>query len=127
MLYVLKADPVEIDAEGLATVTVPAFFGGSEIAPGDECFLWLAEDRGGAGLTARGTVVAVTAQARRNRTIRFRVDQFVHSTRGVGALRPYRDRPETAAGMIARKLYRHAHNKVAAISEDEAAWLREAF
>lgn len=100
--------------------------GGAEIAPGDECFLWLTEDQGGAGLTASCEVISVAAQGR-SRTVRLKVTQWVHSTLGSEGLRHYRNDSTTPPGLLARKLYRHAHNKVAAISEAEADWLRQRF
>ena len=126
MLYVLKTDPIDIEPGGRATVTVQAFFGGAEIAPGDECFLWLSESAGGKGLTAECTVEAVSRSGR-ERQVTFKALRLVHSELGTTHLRKYREGAERPEGLIARKLYRHAHNKVAAITQPEADWLRMHF
>lgn len=103
------------------------FYGGNAVGVGDEVFVWHAENAGGAGLAYRGTVarrsqigdeVEVAVQLNKKATTALRNVE----------LEPLRDVEDVSpqAG-LAHKLFRHAHNKIAALEENEAAYLRQFF
>lgn len=119
MQYILKADPTQISNDGLVEVALPGFYGGGSVSPEDRCYLWYSEDAGGRGLTASGTVESVTRQGSLYNLV-VRLDHRISTSFGIANIRAQRDDDTTPAGLIARKLYKHAHNKIAPISEAEA-------
>ena len=124
---VVKAAPRPEDADWLE-FDEKTMWRGKDACAGDEIFMFAAEHNGGRGLYARGVVT----EAVRGGGIRISltVQRTGAATRplGRGELRPFRDlpdgRPETE---IDRKLYRQATNKIAAVSDTAAAFLRAFF
>ncbi len=107
-------------------------YGGKNIAAGDTVFVFASENEGGAGLIARGVVVAAEAVARVAGVARQTPRVTLSVRRGVLAVRPLGrrelrafcawddGRPETELNF---KLYRQATNKVVGISDVAAAYL----
>jgi len=128
MVYVAKSAPAGTDTGDRLTIRERAMYGGDAIRAGDVVFLWASETQGGEGLWARGTVLRRLPDRQRV-TIETSIDrrrtgeQF--STRH---LEPYRNATGTDPLIgLSRKLYRHAHNKIARLSDDEASLLGRYF
>jgi hypothetical protein len=98
--------------------------------------VFASENAGGQGLIARGRVTAAEAVARKRGVARqtprvsvtVRRDALAKRPLGRGDLKPFRDwtdgRPETELNF---KFYRQATDKIAAISDEAAAFLRTFF
>ena len=99
-----------------------------DVQLGDEVFVWLSETQGGLGLSWRGTVEK--ARPERDRIcVTVSVFSRVSSRRLTKAdLEPFRDVNDgSPISGLARKLYKHAHNKIAELNAEEAALLRKYF
>ncbi|HEX4183969.1 MAG TPA: hypothetical protein VHY34_12000 [Caulobacteraceae bacterium] len=125
MPYVLKVAALsDLEANEEVEVTERCFYGGNAISTGDEAFLWFsgADQR----LAWSAEVLQVEPATHRKITVTVRLmAQSVPDTITLTDLAPMRDdRDGSALSELSRKLYRHAHDKIAALSEDEAALLR---
>lgn len=128
MPFIAKTAPIDARIGDTIQVEEQPFYGGREIAAGATVYLWASETQGGNGLWARGTVVRVEHAAKMP-IVKIRVDQLATSENfGVEQIAPHRDSAVSSpiAG-LARKLYKHSHNKVARISDDEADLLAQLF
>ena len=128
MPFVIKTatrSGLEPGAEILLTETCMS--DGGRISDGDEAFIWFsgAESR----LAWQAVVVGVGPYANRSMAVRVRLAAASTSTAPtVTDLVPLRDvRDGSPMSELSRKLYKHALNKIAAISEPEAAMLRGYF
>ncbi|MDX5413458.1 MAG: hypothetical protein LPK02_10475, partial [Rhodobacterales bacterium] len=102
--------------------------GGQNIRSGELVYLWSSETRGVVGLWGRGTVVSVQPRTGKP-VVTVRVDQRVNSGNfGLDQIAPHRDSTaDTPIVGLARKLYKHSLNKVAYLSDAEAALLQQRF
>jgi hypothetical protein len=136
MAFAIKAAVADPGAETFAFEAAKTMYGGKTIAVGDAVFLFASENDGGAGLIARGVVVAREAVARTpglNRQTP-RVGVVVRRTArakarlGRAELKSFTDwtdgRPETELNF---KFYRQATNKIVGISDVTAAFLDKFF
>ena len=82
----------------------------------------------GVGLWGKGTVTAVEPEGPKP-VVTLRVEQIAHSGNfGLEQIAPHRDSTaDTPIVGLARKLYKHSHNKVARITDQEAALLQQRF
>jgi 5-methylcytosine-specific restriction protein A len=123
MAFVLKADlDIDVQLGESFTATVPAYYGGQNARRGDDVFVW-SSNYMASGLAYRGIL-----QAKRKAGDEFKVtvklDQNVNSYLGNGHLVDYRDsKAEDGISGIARKLFRHSHDKLAALTDVEAEFL----
>lgn len=105
-------------------VTLEARAHGSvHLRPGDRVFFWWSETQAGAGLAGHGVCVEASESAGRWRAA---VEIVTDSVTGFGkaALAPFRDAADGGPhATLAAKLYRHAHNKVLAVTPAEEAFL----
>lgn len=107
---------------------------GTPLCIGAEIFVWTAETQGGSGLVALGEIEAIgQGDADRRRSIAIRLSVRSPS-RMLGkadlATHDHRVNPseaETIAGRLTAKLYGHSLNRVVALEEDEADFLRQRF
>jgi len=125
--FAIKSAPRAADSV-LLLFHEKTMWGGKNIRPGDEAFLFSAEHNGGSGLYARGTV----SDAVRGEGIwvSVTVQRTAAAIRPVGRseLRRFRDRTDDRPeAELAHKLYVQATNKVAGISDAAAAFLRGFF
>ena len=128
MPFIAKTAPITSLADEHVRIEERPMYGGRDIRVGSEVFLWSSETQGGVGLWGKGTVTAVEP-ATAKPVVTVRVDQRVNSGNfGLNKIAPHRDSAQdTPIVGLARKLYRHAHNKVAQITDQEAALLQRFF
>jgi hypothetical protein len=134
--YLIKA---RIDDPSAATFVfgrAPTMYGGRKIAAGDRVYLVASEHDGGAGLIARGTVIAADPVPRKAGVVRQTPCVSVTVERTALARRPFGrtqlkaftdwddGRPETELNF---KFYRQATNKIGGISAAAAAFLDRFF
>jgi len=127
MPFIAKTAPVSADVGDTLMIAERPMYGGKDIGTGDSVFLWASERQGGRGLWARGIVSHVTPGERIS--IEVRVDQLATAGHfGLDQIAPYRDSTsETPITGLARKLYKHSHNKIASITNAEANLLLRHF
>jgi hypothetical protein len=124
MTFIIKCDPFPVGAgqRGLASVKR---YEGAAPEQGDQVFLWFAETAGGPGLAGRGLVHAVSDDDPADIAI---VIEAAAPARALtkAHLAPHRDASDGGPlASLARKLFRHSLNKVAALDAQEAAFLTE--
>ena len=123
--YVAKIPPLGGGAEN-ETCSFPkprSLYGGEDIAKGDEVYLWFSEMQDGNGLSWRAIVEEVDGAS-----LVVRLGSRPVNSLGKVHLEPFRDdQSDHPLSGLAKKLYKHAHNKVAALSATEAEFLRGRF
>ena len=129
MPYIIKTDPFEARADRTVTVIEKPLYGGKDIAPGDEAFVWLSETAGGNGLAWQGHVSGTNHTAEDGMEISICLaNQLSGVVLGKADLEPMRNiRDGLPPSEVARKLYYQAHNKVAALTHEEGDFLRGFF
>ena len=128
MPYIAKTPPITMAADADLRIEERPMYGGRNIRVGSEVFLWSSETQGGVGLWGKGTVTALDPVSAKP-VVTVRIDQRANSGNfGLNEIAPHRDSTaDTPIVGLARKLYRHAHNKVAGLTDDEAALLQRFF
>jgi hypothetical protein len=136
MMFAIKAEVSDPEAETFAFSARKTMYGGRHIAKGDTIFVFASENEGGSGLVASGVVTSAKAIAKKRGIARQtpRVSITIKRTAltkrrlGRSELRVFSDwkdgRPETEVNF---KFYRQATNKIAGISDQAAAFLRGFF
>src|SRR5437773_8003962 len=136
MRFAIKAEVSNPSAETFAFSAQKTMYGGNRIAKGDRIFIFASENEGGPGLIASGVVTSAKAIPKKRAIARQtpRVSITVRRTAlakrrlGRGELKLFFDwndgRPETELNF---KFYRQATNKLAGISDEASAFLREFF
>ena len=134
--FVIKVEVDDPRAETFAFSEQKTMYGGKRVAKDDAIFVFASENEGGPGLIASGVVTSARAIARNRGIARQtpRVSITIRRTRlatrplGRSELKLFSDwndgRPETELNF---KFYRQATNKIAAISDAAAAFLRGFF
>ena len=128
MPFIAKSAPIAAQVGDTVSIEETPMYGGKEIRNGDQVFLWASETQGGQGLWARGEVIG-TETATRKLGITVRIEEMVTTGHfGLEKIIPYRDSTEnTPIVGLARKLHRHAHNKIAQLTDSEAELLSRHF
>jgi hypothetical protein len=126
--FVLKTHTRRGAIEGqLIEFREPAYYRGRAIGAGDKVFVWFsgAVQR----LTWSGEVLRVDSSGDNYIGGVVRLISAAHSNApGIAELIPFRDiRYGSALPRLSYKLYRHSHDKVAALSVEEATFLRGYF
>lgn len=136
MTYAIKVDAVNPAAKTWCFENQKTMYGGKQIAPGDQVFVFASENRGGAGLYALGVVVEARPTPRKlgverqTPCVSITVQRVAVTKRRLGRaeLRLFGDwtdgQPQTELNF---KLYRQATNKIVGISEPCALFLRSFF
>src|SRR5437899_8549861 len=136
MIFAIKAEVSDPWAETFAFSAQKTMYGGKHIAKGDTIFVFASENEGGPGLIASGVVTSAKQIAKKRRIARQTPRVSIIIKRTALAKRPlarselkrFSDwtdgRPETELNF---KFYRQATNKIAGISDEAAAFLREFF
>jgi hypothetical protein len=134
--FVIKAEVRNPGAKTFAFVAQKTMYGGKSIAKGDKVFVFASENEGGQGLIARGIVASAEAIAKKAGIARQTPRVSVVVNRTALAKRPlgrnqlkrhihWKDgQPETELNF---KFYRQATNKIAAVSDETAAFLDNFF
>ncbi|HEX3530329.1 MAG TPA: hypothetical protein VH988_24975 [Thermoanaerobaculia bacterium] len=136
MMFAIKADVSDLEAETFAFSEQKTMYGGKHIAEGDTIFVFASENEGGPGLIASGVVTSAEAIARKpgierqtpRVSITIRRTALAKRRLGRSELKPFANwnngRPETELNF---KFYRQATNKIVGISEEAATFLRGFF
>src|SRR5258707_6506031 len=136
MMFAIKAEGSDPWAETFAFSAQKTMYGGKYIAKGDTIFVFASENEGGPGLIASGVVTSAKAIAKKRGIARQtpRVSITIRRTAlakrrlGRSELKFFSDwndgRPEIELNF---KFYRQATNKIVAISDKAAAFLRRFF
>lgn len=136
MNFAIKAGVIDLAAETFAFRAQKTMYGGKHIAKGDTIFVFASENEGGSGLIACGVITAAKRIAKKPGVVRQtpRVSITIARTAlakrrlGRSELKHFCDwndgRPESELNF---KFYRQATNKIVAISDETAAFLRHFF
>src|SRR5581483_4918130 len=136
MMFAIKAEISDPNAESFSFNAQKTMYGGKRIAAGDTVFLFASENQGGDGLVASGVVTSASALARKRGIARqtprvsITLRRKARAKRRLGRLelKPFRDwhdgRPETELNF---KFYRQATDKIVAVSDEAARFLRGFF
>ena len=135
-MFAIKVGVDDPQATSFTFGAQKTMYGGRRIVEGDTLFVFASENEGGPGLIARGIVTSATAIpktpgiVRQTPCVSIRVRRVALAKRRLGRaeLRPFSDwddgRPETELNF---KFYRQATNKIVALSDEAAAFLRGYF
>ena len=136
MTFAIKAAVSDPRARTFAFTAQKTMYTGKRIARGDIIFVFSSENEGGPGLIASGVVTSAKVIARKRGiarqtprvSITIRRTALVKQRLGRSELKLFSDwndgRPETELNF---KFYRQATNKIVAISDEAAAFLRRFF
>ncbi len=136
MVFAIKAAITDPQPEILTFPNQKTMYGGKLVASGDTIFVFASENEGGRGLIAQGMVTSAKAVARKPGIARQTPRVSIQVRKTAVARRPlgrlelksfnhWNDgRPETELNF---KFYRQATNKIVAISDEAAAFLRRFF
>jgi hypothetical protein len=136
MMFAIKTEVRRVRAERFAFNAQNTMYGGKCIGAGDTIFIFASENEGGPGLIASGVVTSTKALAKKHGvprqtprvSVTIRRTALVKRRLGRSELRRFSDwnewRPETELNF---KFYRQATNKIVAISEGAAAFLKGFF
>lgn len=129
MPYIAKTTPFAASEGNTVTVTEKPMYDGGAAQRGDEVFVWFSETEGGNGLAWQGHIAGVARDGSGSITLTVVVTNKAPSNSlGKAALMPVRDvRDGSPQSGLASKLYFQAHDKVAALSVEEADYLRQFF
>ncbi|RYG87520.1 MAG: hypothetical protein EON59_07170 [Alphaproteobacteria bacterium] len=122
MAFIIKSDPQPLTVDQRVLVSVKRYEA-ADPRSGDDVYFWHSETTGGSGLAARGVITAVSDEDPVDLAVTITAAAPV-SPIGVAALRSHRDVGDNSPITgLAKILYRHSLNKVARLSQDEAALL----
>jgi hypothetical protein len=136
MTFAIKAAVSDPRARTFAFTTQKTMYDGKDVARGDMIFVFASENEGGPGLIASGVVTSAKTIAKKRGiarqtprvSITVRRTALVKQRLGRSELKLFSDwndgRPETELNF---KFYRQATNKIVAISDETAAFLRGFF
>jgi hypothetical protein len=135
-MFAIKAEVGDPKAEAFSFREQKTMYGGKHIAKDDPIFVFASENEGGCGLIASGIVTAAQATppqrgvARQTPRVSITVRRVMLAKRRLGRneLAPFRDWNDgRAESELNFKFYRQATNKIVAISDEAAAFLRGFF
>ena len=128
MPYVLKIDALlDLEPGREVEITERYFYGGDTIDVGDEAFLWFSGSNQRLAWSVEVTRVGQCIDGRLTVTVRC-ISSSTQNVITTSQLKPFRDIDDgSVASKLSHKFYRHSHNKVARISEEEALFLRKYF
>lgn len=127
-MYVLKTAALRgLAADDEIEVVEYPYYGGGAIKVGDEAFLWFSGTDQGLAWYAEVLRVEPSSDGKIAVTVRL-IARAIPDALALADLASVRDSLDgSALCELSRKFYRHAHDKVAALSEEEAAHLRRYF
>jgi len=136
MMFAIKAEVSDSEAQAFAFSAQKTMYGGKRIAKGDTIFVFASENEGGSGLIASGIVTSAKAIAKKpgiarqtpRMSITVKRTALAKRRLGRNELKSFSDwndgRPGTELNF---KFYRQATNKIVGISDKAAAFLRGFF
>ena len=136
MTFAIKAKVTDLLTETFVFSAQKTMYGGKRVAKGDAIFVFASENEGGPGLIASGIVTSSKSIpkkrgiARQTPRVSITIKRTALAKRRLGRseLKLFSDwndgRPETELNF---KFYRQATNKIAGISDEASAFLREFF
>jgi len=136
MAFAIKAEIRDLRTKTIEFTAQKTMYGGKGIAEGDIVFLFASENEGGTGLIAKAIVTSAKAVAKKpgiarqtpRMSIAVKRTALAKKSLGRRELKSFSDwedgRPETELNF---KFYRQATNKIIAISDETAAFLRGFF
>ena len=136
MTFAIKARVTDLLAETFAFSAQKTMYGGKRVAKGDALFVFASENQGGPGLIASGIVTSSKSIPKKRGiprqtprvSITIKRSALAKRRLGRSELKLFSDwndgRPETELNF---KFYRQATNKIVAISDEAAAFLRGFF
>jgi hypothetical protein len=136
MTFAIKAEIRDLRTKTIEFTAQKTMYGGKGIAEGDIVFLFASENEGGTGLIAKAIVTSAKAVAKKpgiarqtpRMSIAVKRTALAKKSLGRRELKSFSDwedgRPETELNF---KFYRQATNKIIAISDETAAFLRGFF
>ena len=136
MVFAIKAEVCDPQAQTFAFTAQKTMYGGKRIAEGDTVFVFASENEGGQGLIARGIVISAEAIpkkrgiARQTPRVSLSISRTALAKRPLGRneLKHLTDWNDGQPGTeLNFKFYRQATNKIVGISEEAAAFLGEFF
>lgn len=136
MAFAIRAAVGDPRAGMYTFIAQKTMYGGKRIAVGDTVFVFASENEGGRGLIARGTVTYAKALAkqpglaRQTPRVTVTIKRTASARRQLGRdnLKHFTDWKDGQPGTeLNFKFYRQATNKIAAISDDAAAFILEYF
>jgi len=136
MVFAIKAEISDPQAETFAFTAQKTMYGGKHIAAGDTVFVFASETEGGRGLVACGIVTAAAAVtkipgiARQTPRVSVTIRRTALATRPLGRseLKPLTDWTDGQPGTeLNFKFYRQATNKIVGLSDEAAAFLSSFF
>jgi len=134
--YVVKAELRDPQAKTFVFARMKTMYGGRKIAVGDEVFVFASETEGGQGLVVRGVVTKAEAAkkprsvARWTPRVSIEVKRTALAKRALGRdqLKTWRNvKDGSPEAELDFKFYRQATNKICAVSDAAAAFLRSCF
>ena len=127
MAIIVKCNPPAVSPGGFCVVEERIYYQ-AQPQPGEVVYVWEAETAGGRGLAMRGHIEHVQILGDRAE-LHIGVDpNRAAGSLNVEILAPHRNTGGQAAlSGLARKLYRHAHNKIAPLTADEVNFVQEFF
>jgi hypothetical protein len=136
MAFAIKTEVPNSRAETFAFIRQKTMYAGKHIAEGDTIFIFASENEGGRGLIAAGIVTSAESIPKKAGVVRqtplvsitVRRTALARRRLGRSELKPFSDwndgRPETE---LSFKFYRQATNKIVAVSDQAADFLRGYF
>lgn len=122
MSFIVKSDPKPL-AEGQRAWIPAKRYLSADPKAGDTVYLWHSETAGGTGLVARAVIDAVSDEDPVDLALTV-IEANPDKRFGVAELKAHRDLDDgSPIGGLAKKLYRHSHNKIAELTVGEAALL----
>lgn len=128
--YVAKTDADQFqnaERSQVFSIAERCFYRGGDLAVGDTVFIWLSGAVQRLGWSAE--VIRVDREANKRISARVRlIAQPVPNAPALADIAPLRDSTDsTPPSTLAKKLYRHAHDKFAALDDAESAYLSAYF
>ncbi|HEY3908421.1 MAG TPA: hypothetical protein VGM07_00860 [Stellaceae bacterium] len=128
MPFIFKTDALlDAVAGEQIEITEPAYYGGRAVFRGAEAFIWFSGTVQGLAWSAEVLRVDPPIGRLIPALVRL-IDPAFPGAPGIAELMPFRDvRDGTALSGLSCKIYRHAHDKVAELTTEEANLLRSYF
>lgn len=136
MIFAIKAEVSDPNADTFAFSAQKTMYGGKHIAAGDTIFIFASENEGGPGLIASGIITSAKAIAKKpgiarqtpRMSISIRRTALAKRRLGRNELKQFSNwndgRPETELNF---KFYRQATNKIVGISDEASVFLGRQF
>jgi len=123
MAYLIKTQPIDIGPDGFHLGRVRSMYGGDTAAVGDEVFLWFSETQGGAGLYGRGVIQILVREGGLSDIGMAASEIATKPLANEILIAGMEGEPGSPLHSLTEKLYKNSHNKIVALSPEEAEYL----